>query len=35
MNQIASQNAPSSKVVIPHYAFGGLTWLRGNPAYRI
>ncbi len=27
MNQIASQNAPSSKVVIPHYAFGGLTWL--------
>ncbi|MBW8323261.1 MAG: hypothetical protein K0M50_00720 [Prolixibacteraceae bacterium] len=27
MNQIASQNAPSPKVVIPHYAFGGLTWL--------
>lgn len=26
MNQIASQNAPSPKVVIPHYAFGGLTW---------
>lgn len=27
MNQIASQNAPSPKVVIPHYVFGGLTWL--------
>ena len=27
MNQIASQNAPSPKVVIPHYAYGGLTWL--------
>lgn len=27
MNQIASQNAPSPRVVIPHYAFGGLTWL--------
>ena len=27
MNQIASQNAPSPKIVIPHYAFGGLTWL--------
>ncbi|MEN6453098.1 MAG: hypothetical protein ABFD10_02500 [Prolixibacteraceae bacterium] len=27
MNQIASENAPSPKVVIPHYAFGGLTWL--------
>jgi hypothetical protein len=27
MNEIASQNAPSPKVVIPHYAFGGLTWL--------
>ena len=27
MNQIANQNAPSPKVVIPHYAFGGLTWL--------
>jgi len=27
MNQIASQNAPSPKVVTPHYAFGGLTWL--------
>ena len=30
MNQIASQNAPSPKVVIPHYAFGGLTWLAGT-----
>lgn len=27
MNQIASQNAPSPKVVVPHYAFGGLTLL--------
>jgi hypothetical protein len=27
MNEIASQNAPSPKVVIPHYAFGGLIWL--------
>ena len=27
MNQIASQNAPSPNVVIPHYAFGGLIWL--------
>lgn len=27
MNEIASQNAPSPKVVIPHYIFGGLTWL--------
>lgn len=25
MNQIASQNAPSPKVVIPHYVVGGLT----------
>ncbi len=27
MNQIASQNAPSPKVVVPHFVFGGLTWL--------
>ncbi len=27
MNQIASQNAPSPKVVIPHFVFGGMTWL--------
>lgn len=27
MNQIASQNAPSPKVVVPHYAFGALTLL--------
>ncbi len=27
MNQIASQNAPSPKVVIPHFIFGALTWL--------
>ena len=27
MNQIASQNAPSPKVVVPHFIFGALTWL--------
>lgn len=27
MNQIGSQNAPSPKVVIPHFVFGGLIWL--------
>src|SRR5690554_6818388 len=27
MNQIASQNAPSPKVVVPHFVFGALTWL--------
>ncbi len=27
MNQIASQNAPSPKVVVPHFVFGSLTWL--------
>lgn len=27
MNQIGSQNAPSPKVVVPHFIFGGLTWL--------
>jgi len=27
MNQIASQNAPSPKVVLPHYIFGGLVLL--------
>lgn len=27
MNQIASENAPSPKVVVPHYIFGGLTLL--------
>ena len=27
MNQIASQNAPSPKVVVPHFVFGELTWL--------
>ncbi len=25
MNQIASQNAPSPKVVVPHFVFGGIT----------
>ena len=27
MNPIGSQNAPSPKVVIPHFVFGGLVWL--------
>ncbi|PKP51422.1 MAG: hypothetical protein CVT92_12800 [Bacteroidetes bacterium HGW-Bacteroidetes-1] len=27
MNQIASQNAPSPKVVVPHFVFGALIWL--------
>lgn len=27
MNQIASQNAPSPKVVVPHFVFGALSWL--------
>lgn len=27
MNQIASQNAPSPNVVVPHFVFGALTWL--------
>ncbi len=27
MNQLASQNAPSPKVVVPHFVFGSLTWL--------
>lgn len=27
MQQIASQNAPSPAVVVPHFVFGGLTWL--------
>ncbi|PJA08431.1 MAG: hypothetical protein COX70_03680 [Flavobacteriales bacterium CG_4_10_14_0_2_um_filter_32_8] len=27
MNQIASQNAPSSWVVVPHFMFGAITWL--------
>lgn len=27
MDQIGSQNAPSPKVVVPHFIFGGLTWL--------
>ncbi len=27
MNQIASENAPSPKVVVPHYVFGGITLL--------
>ncbi len=27
MAQIASQNAPSPSVVIPHFIFGGFTWL--------
>jgi len=27
MNPIGSQNAPSPKVVIPHFMFGGLIWL--------
>lgn len=27
MNQLASQNAPSPWVVVPHFIFGGLIWL--------
>jgi len=27
MQQVASQNAPSSAIVIPHFLFGGIIWL--------
>lgn len=27
MNPIGSQNAPSPKVVVPHFVFGGMVWL--------
>lgn len=30
MQQIASQNAPSANIVIPHFAFGSLAWLTAT-----